>query len=122
MSRDLTTAWEAGYSIAELWGSSRPVMRATSDVRSIYPLLWGILSMAEYQIDRGAGHTYLRTRLEAGDWIAIGTPQNAASGAPLVEVPRISAAKFGKRRSAIGDGMTNYINVRIINKEMLDAA
>ena len=118
---DLQDAWELGYSIAELWGASKPVSRGTSAVDSQYPILWGILSIAEYQIDRGAGHNYLRQRLITGDWIAIGYPDDETQPRTLVRLPRIDDAKFGKKRSAIGDGETNFVDVRVINSELLSA-
>jgi hypothetical protein len=69
----LGVLWAGGYSIAELWGHSEPVTRNTSSVEAAaHGLLWGILSIVEYQVSKGAGHRYLRERLWAGDWIAIG--------------------------------------------------
>ena len=48
--------WAGGYSIAELWGHSEPVTRNTSSVEAAHGLLWGILSIVEYQVSKGAGH------------------------------------------------------------------
>jgi hypothetical protein len=59
----LKSLWAEGYSIAELWGMSQPVTRGTSAVDGEHLLLWGILSIVEYQVDKGAGHAYLRDRL-----------------------------------------------------------
>ncbi|MGZ3288627.1 MAG: hypothetical protein ACXU85_12585, partial [Xanthobacteraceae bacterium] len=56
----LSVLWAGGYSIAELWGYSEPVTRHTSAVEADHGLLWGILSIVEYQVSKGAGHRYLR--------------------------------------------------------------
>jgi hypothetical protein len=121
MSKDkeLEEAWKLGYSISELWGVSKPVSRGTSSAKSQHPILWGILSIVEYQVDRGAGHKHLRDRLMAGDWVAIGYPDNEAQPRKLVQLPRIESAKFGKHRSAIGDGLNNFVDVRVLNREVL---
>ena len=95
----LGVLWAGGYSIAELWGHSEPVTRNTSSVEAAHGLLWGILSIVEYQVSKGAGHRYLRERLWAGDWIAKGSQPE------LCRVPKIKDAKFGRKVSAIGDGV-----------------
>ena len=46
----LGVLWAGGYSIAELWGHSEPVTRNTSSVEAAHGLLWGILSIVEYQV------------------------------------------------------------------------
>jgi hypothetical protein len=122
MSGSLDAVWELGYSIAELWGATKPVTRGTSAVDTHYPILWGILAIAEYQIDRGAGHNYLRSRLMTGDWIAIGYTDDCSAEPTLVKLRPIPDAKFGKKRSAIGDGTTNFRDVRIVNSELLEIA
>src|SRR5690349_9720828 len=119
LAMELKEVWELGYSIAELWGSSRPVSRGTSAVSADHGMLWGILSIAEYQIDKGAGHRYLRERLWRGDWIAIGYLESDVAKSGLVEVPKIQNAQFGKRSSAVGDGINNYVDVRIVNAELV---
>ena len=132
----LSLLWAEGYSIAELWGHSEPVTRGTSSVEAAHLLLWGILSIVEYQVSKGAGHRYLRARLWAGDWIAIGdldcpvahvlsgepvptSPEHAleAPGSRLRRVPRFENAKFGRKVSAIGDGTTKYTGVRIVHSQ-----
>jgi hypothetical protein len=119
MSGDLKLVWEHGYSIAELWGAGKSVSRGTSAIPSAHPIAWGILSIAEYQINRSAGHRHLRERLSRGDWIAIGCAEHNAD-AKLMKVPPLANALFGKKRSAIGDGITNYINVRIVASELFN--
>jgi hypothetical protein len=111
----LMESWEQGYSISELWGRSAPVTRATSDTDGPHPLLWGILSIAEYQIDKGAGHKYLIDRLTSGDWIAIGYLSPRRPGDIAVVVPVGDGTKFGRKESAIGDGVTNYVDARIVH-------
>lgn len=111
----LDDVWAQGYSIAELWGHSGAVTRATSAIDAPHPLLWGILGIAEYQIDRGAGHRYLRDRLLAGDWIAIGYRAPKTDASPLVVVPPIPDAKFGKKQSAIGRDDTEFVDLRIVH-------
>src|SRR3954463_10180236 len=49
----LDVLWAGGYSIAELWGHSEPVTRSTSLVEAAHGLLWGILSIVEYQVSKG---------------------------------------------------------------------
>jgi hypothetical protein len=117
---DLEALWRAGYSIAELWGHSKAVERATSDVREPHPILWGILGIAEYQIDVGAGHRYLRERLCAGDWIAIGYAAPKTDASRLTIVPRIAAAKFGKKLSAIGKDGIEFVDLRVIHAHYLE--
>jgi hypothetical protein len=111
----LQATWDAGYSIAELWGHSAPVQRATSDVAGKHPILWGILGIAEYQIDKGAGHRYLRERLLSGDWVAVGYPAPRTPFSRLVIVPPIPEAKFGKRLSAIGAMTAEFVDLRIVH-------
>jgi hypothetical protein len=113
----LSLLWAEGYSIDELWGRGEPVTRATSRVDAAHLLLWGILSIVEYQVSKGAGHRYLRERLWAGDWIAIGNLEPKASGSRLCRVPRFEHAKFGRKASAIGDGTTKYTGVRIVHSQ-----
>jgi hypothetical protein len=117
--RDLLQVWEAGYSIAELWGHSAAVQRSTSDVEGEHPILWGILGIAEYQIDHGAGHRYLRARLETGDWIAIGYCAPKTPLSRLVIVPPVRDAKFGKKLSAIGTDATEFVDLRIVHARYL---
>jgi len=107
----LGVLWAGGYSIAELWGHSAPVTRNTSSVEAAHGLLWGILSIVEYQVSKGAGHRYLRERLWAGDWIAKGSQPE------LCRVPKIKDAKFGRKVSAIGDGTVKYTGVRIVHAQ-----
>jgi hypothetical protein len=111
----LSLLWAEGYSIAELWGRGEPVTRGTSRVDAAHLLLWGILSIVEYQVSKGAGHRYLRERLWTGDWIAIGSLEPKAPGSPLCRVPRFEHAKFGRKASAVGDGTTKYIGVRVVH-------
>lgn len=111
----LMASWEQGYSIAELWGRSAPVTRATSRIEGPHPLLWGILSIAEYQIDKGAGQKYLIDRLKSGDWVAIGYRSPRQPEHPAVIIPASEATKFGRRESAVGDGVTNYVDARIVH-------
>jgi hypothetical protein len=111
----LSLLWAEGYSIAELWGRGEPVTRGTSRVDAAHLLLWGILSIVEYQVSKGAGHRYLRERLWAGDWIAIGSLEPKAPGSRLCRVPRFEHAKFGRKASAIGDGAAKYTGVRVVH-------
>jgi hypothetical protein len=111
----LESIWGDGYSIPELWGFTAPVTRATSAINDEHYLIWGILSIVEYQVDRGAGHRYLRDRLWAGDWIAIGFEDAETESSELVIVPKIVDAKFGRKQSAVGDFDKRYVNVRIIH-------
>src|SRR4051812_23450013 len=105
-SRDcLDEAWAQGYSIAELWGLSAPVSRGGSSLDTTHTMLWGILSIVEYQVSHGAGHRYLRDRLWNGDWIAIGFLEPKAEDRRPVILPQIPDAKFGRKQSAVGDGV-----------------
>ncbi|MGZ3321095.1 MAG: hypothetical protein ACXU9C_08925 [Xanthobacteraceae bacterium] len=113
----LSVLWAGGYSIAELWGYSEPVTRHTSAVEADHGLLWGILSIVEYQVSKGAGHRYLRERLWAGDWIAIGTLEPKVPDSGLCRVPKMKDAKFGRKVSAIGDGTLKYTGVRIVHAQ-----
>lgn len=114
----LRVAWAQGYSVAELWGASKPVSRGVSFSEKSHLLLWGILSIVEYQVDQGAGHRYLRDRLAKGDWTAIGILESRGAEAELTILPPIDNAKFGKKASAVGDGNDNYVNVRILHSEL----
>lgn len=122
MASDLEAVWRLGYSIAELWGASRPVNRGTSAVPAKHLLLWGILSIVEYQVDRGAGHKYLRERLEKEDWVAIGCVVQDGVESILVRVPPMADAQFGKAKSAIGRTSAEYVDVRIVNAELVEIA
>ena len=115
----LPDLWQCGYTIAELWGFTPPVARGTSEIAQPHGLVWGILRLAEDQIDQGAGHTYLRQRIAAGDWIGIGFREPASGEQPLAIVPRFAHAKFGRRNSAVGDGITTYVNVRFVHQKLL---
>lgn len=114
----LEMAWEQGYSIAELWGMSKPVSRGGAPPDNTHLVLWGILSIVEYQVDKGAGHRYLRERLWNGDWTAVGLRESDAGMMRLAVLPQIKDAKFGRKRSAVGDGVTNYVNVRILHTRL----
>jgi hypothetical protein len=113
----LLELWQGGYSIPELWGYSAPVTRETSFVDAPHGLLWGTLSMVEYQVSQGAGHRYLRERLWQGDWVAIGFLAPRAADARLCQVPQFKDAKFGRKPSAVGDGNVKYVEVRIVHSE-----
>jgi hypothetical protein len=113
----LETAWGHGFSVAELWGMSKPVAHSGSDVDR-HLMLWGILSIVEYQVSQGAGHRYMRDRLWNGDWIAIGFREPRESGSQLTILPPIKDAKFGRRQSEVGDGVTNYADVRIVHSKL----
>jgi len=112
--------WQAGYSIGELWGYSAPTGLGTSMVDVQHVLLWGILGIVEYQVDKGAGHRYLRERLWSGEWVAIGVAEPKAPFSRLVKVPPFKDAKFGRKPSAISDGVTKYVDVRIVHARILD--
>ena len=116
----MSALWDCGYTVAELWGFTAPVSRGTSVISEPHGLLWGILGIVEYQVNKGAGHRYLQQRIVSGDWIGIGFPEAAADEQQLVIVPRIKDAKFGRRKSAVGDGVTNYVNVRFVHHQLLD--
>lgn len=113
----LSRLWNGGYTIAELWAFTAPVDRETSCVISPHGLMWGILRIAEDQIDVGAGHRYLRQRIFSGDWIGIGHQQGPSDDQQLVVVPRIDEAKFGRTNSSVGDGQTTYTNVRFVHRD-----
>jgi len=114
----LSKAWEQGYSVAELWGMSKPVSRGGEPPDNTHLILWGILSIVEYQVDKGAGHRYLRDRLWNGDWTAVGLRESGAETPRLTVVPQIKEAKFGRKKSAVGDGATNYVDVRILHTRL----
>jgi hypothetical protein len=116
----MSALWDCGYTVAELWGFTAPVSRGTSVISEPHGLLWGILGIVEYQVNKGAGHRYLQQRIVSGDWIGIGFSEAAADEQQLVIVPRIKDAKFGRRKSAVGDGVTNYVNVRFVHHKLLD--
>ena len=116
----LERIWVEGYSIAELWGFSKPANRGTSAIETDHALMWGILGIVEYQVDEGAGHRYLRERLLSGDWIAIGVAEPKMLDSKLVRVPAFKNAKFGRKASAVGDGITNYADVHIVHSRILD--
>ena len=105
--RDL---WEKGYTIGELWGNSAPVSRGGPQLETCHLIMWGILSIVDDQVREGAGHNYLRERLWHQDWIAVGSLCG-----DLTIVPPIKDAKFGRKPSAIGDGIVHYLYVRILH-------
>lgn len=114
----LKLAWEQGYTVAELWGMSKPVSRGGTPPDNTHLVLWGILGIVEYQVDKGAGHRYLRERLLNGDWTAIGVREPRTEQSKLVIVPAIKEAKFGRKLSAIGDGQTNYVDIRVLHSRL----
>ena len=116
----LSALWDCGYSVSELWGFTAPVSRGTSVISEPHGLMWGILGIVEYQVDKGAGHRYLRQRISSGDWIGIGFDEHTADQKRLLIVPRITDAKFSRRKSAVGDGVTNYVNVRFVHHQLLE--
>jgi hypothetical protein len=120
-SDPLNVLWSGGYSIAELWGHGAPVSRATSALAAEPLLLWGILSIVEYQVSKGAGHRYLRERLWSRDWIAVGMRAPKTAESRLVCVPPLKDAKFGRKISAIGNGTTKYTDVRVVNSQFYRA-
>jgi len=95
---------------------SAPVARATSQVEASHSLMWGILSIVEYQTSEGAGHRYLRDRLLSGDWFAIGRANNDETNR-LVLVPKFDVPKFGRKPSAIGDDTIKYLDVRVVHSQ-----
>jgi hypothetical protein len=115
---DLVEIWRNGYSIAELWGFSKPVSRGSTPDNT-HLILWGILEIVEYQVNRNAGHAYLRDRLRNGDWIAMGFLEPKTPKSRLEILPPIKDAKFGRKQSAIGDGVRNYVDVRIVHARAL---
>ena len=116
---DLSRLWATGFSIAELWGYTRPVSHSGAASDGTHVLLWDILSIVEYQVDVGAGHRYLRERLWNRDWIAIGFPEPKTARAELRVMPPVEDAKFGHKLSTIGDGINNYTDVRIVSRNAL---
>src|ERR1700761_2307931 len=120
-SEDLMSAlWDCGYTVAELWGFTKPVSRGTSLISEPHGLLWGILAIVEQQVDKGAGHKYFRQRIGAGDWVGIGYQEASVETKRLVIIPPIQDAKFGRQKSAVGDGISNYINVRFIHHKLME--
>lgn len=118
----LSDLWRAGYSVAELWGYTSPVLRRTSDIVQPHALLWGILRIAEDQIDVGAGHRYFRQRVSGGDWVGIGFLEGGRDKEQLVLVPPLMNAKFGRTKSAIGDEKSTYVDVRFVHHKLFDDA
>ena len=116
----LKDLWKCGYSIAELWGISRPVQRSTSDVDGPHCLLWGILGIVEQQVSRGMGHRYARERLSEGVWLAVGYLAPRSENSELTYVPRFDDAKFGRKESAIGDGTVKYVDTRIVHVRLVE--
>ena len=118
-SDPLKQLWLEGYSVAELWGHSRPVTRGTSVISEPHGLIWGILGIVEYQVSKGAGHRYFQKRIEAGDWIGIGfVESDKSSNPPLTKVPPIENAKFGRKKSSVGDEVTIYTDVRFVHERL----
>ena len=117
----LQKAWEQGFNIAELWGISKPVLRSGAVEENNHLMLWGILSIVEYQVSQGAGHRYLRDRLWNGDWVGIGYLEPKIEGSALMIVPPIEDAKFGRKLSKVGNGAVNYTDVRIVHSNLLKA-
>jgi hypothetical protein len=115
---DLKEIWMRGYSVAELWGLSEPATRGRSAFDQPHIIMWGILGIVEYQVDKGAGHKYLRERLWESDWIAIGYPEPKTVASRLAIVPRIENAKFGRKKSGVGDGVDNFVDVRILHARL----
>jgi hypothetical protein len=111
---DLHDLWRQGYSIAELWGNTDPVSRGGPSANNDYLILWGILSIVEDQVRPGAGHEYLRDRLWHRDWLAIGFLEQR-----LAVLPPIDKPKFGRKPSAISDGTTKYIDVRVVHRQTI---
>jgi hypothetical protein len=120
LRENLKLAWQQGYSVTELWGMSKPVSRGGEPPDNSHLILWGILGIVDYQVDKGAGHKYLRDRLRIGDWTAIGMLEPRTEQSELVVVPPIKDAKFGRKASAVGDGVTNYVNVRILHSRLFN--
>ena len=116
MPSDLNLLWNAGYSVSELWGMSKPAQRATSVIKTPHTLLWGILGIVEYQVSKGAGQRYLRDRLLIGDWLAIGRASNDETKS-LVLVPKFEDPQFGRKSSAIGDDIIQYLDVRVVHSQ-----
>lgn len=80
--------------------------------------MWGILGIVEYQIDKGAGHKYLCERLSNREWVAVGYPEPETATSRLQIVPSNKAAKFGRKQSSVGDGVTNYVDVRVLHARL----
>jgi len=110
--RNLSDLWKLGHSIGELWGKSEPVSRGPS-LEDSHLIMWGILGIVDDQVSKGAGHQYLRDRLWYQDWIAIGFLDKQ-----IAIVPPIRDAKFGRKPSAVGDGVVNYVDVRIVHARL----
>jgi hypothetical protein len=105
---DLNHLWENGYSIAERQGFTESVSYGRPTTNSDYLILWGILSIVEDQVSHGAGLQYLRDRLWAPHWIAIGNLDQRLAILPP------TSAKLGRKPSAERDRATNCIDVRIV--------
>jgi hypothetical protein len=114
----LQNLWGSGYSIAELWGFTAPVSRGTSEIAEPHCLLWGILGIVEYQVDKGAGHRYLQARIASGDWVGIGFCQSDEPEKRLAIVPKIKNAKFGRKKSAVGDDAMTFTDVRFVHQKL----
>jgi hypothetical protein len=114
----LTRIWDEGYTVAELWGFTSRVTRGTSVIDRPHGLLWGILGIVEYQVNKGAGHRYLRERLKTGDWIAIGRLVPKEANPDLSRVPVFEEAKFGRKQSAVGDDTVEYVDVRVVHGQL----
>ena len=112
----LLEVWNNGFTISELWGRTEPVARGGPLTSNTHLIMWGILSIVDDQVRRGAGHDYLRDRLWHGDWIALGYRDER-----LAVVPPISDAKFGRKPSAIGDGVVKFTQVRIVHADVFHA-
>lgn len=111
---DLRAIWQRGYSIGELWGASQPVSRGGPSTEKSHLIMWGILSIVDDQVRKGAGHDYMRERLWERDWFAIGYLDQV-----LTLVPPMKDAKFGRKPSAIGDGQTSYTDVRVVHARQM---
>lgn len=116
----LQNLWGCGYSVAELWGFTAPVKRGTSEIAEPHCLLWGILGIVEYQVDKGAGTRYLQARIASGDWIGIGYRQSEPAEMQLTLVPKIQNAKFGRKNSAVGDDEAVFTDVRFVHQKLYD--
>jgi hypothetical protein len=102
-------------------GFTAPVSRGTSIISEPHGLIWGILGIVEYQVNKGAGHRYLQQRISSGEWVGIGYSEATADEKRLVIVPEIKHAKFGRRKSTVGDGITNFVGVRFVHQKLLAA-
>ena len=118
----LQNLWGCGYSVAELWGLTAPVKRGTSEIAEPHCLLWGILGIVEYQVDKGAGTRYLQARIASGDWIGIGYRRSEPADKQLTLVPKIQNAKFGRKESAVGDDEAVFTDVRFVHQKLYDEA